>query len=412
MEFSHGGVIIDQDYNAFEAMRHSGNQRIEPLDSIETYLDGEPKLFWFALCAEAMAIFRTVRQVDLAKLIVVDLDDTLWRGTIGDVEIVDRVFMLEGLHLGFVEALSYVKSRGILLAIASKNDGHKVRMVWQDLFGDSFPLTSFASVKINWRSKSENIKEILLETNLLPKSTVFVDDNPRERAEVQANFPEIRILGSDFYSLRRVLLWAPETQVTNISDELAKRTELVQQQIAREEEKKFMDGADFVKSLQAQLMVHRISDMSHFLLPRSLELINKTNQFNTTGERWTLESVRSAFQNGATIYAFEVQDRFSKYGTVIVSLVLGSDIRIFVMSCRVIGLEVELAALSIIAEDALNSGLEHIEGKIVATEANLLSRDLFARAGFIKNENKWVLDLRKRPMPPEHVSIVKDALAS
>src|SRR5437762_11667216 len=122
----------------------------------------------------------------------------------------------------------FLKQRGVLLGIVSKNDEDRARAIWQRIYGNLIRLEDFAVRKIKWQPKADNIEAILEEANLLPKSVVFVDDNPVERAAVKAAFPDIAGLGRNPYLWRRILLWAPETQVAAITTASAARTELVE----------------------------------------------------------------------------------------------------------------------------------------------------------------------------------------
>src|SRR5205085_3701358 len=159
----------------------------------------------------------------------VDLDDTLWRGVAAEQAEQTELYGLprEGWPLGFIEALMFLKQRGVLLGIVSKNDEARVRAIWQRIYGDLIQMEDFAVRKINWQPKADNIEAILDEVNLLPKSVVFIDDNPVERAAVTAAFPEMRVLGANPYLWRRILLWAPETQVAALTTASATRTEMV-----------------------------------------------------------------------------------------------------------------------------------------------------------------------------------------
>ena len=148
-----------------------------------------------AVIAEAEAMWRTIAQHDAVKLVVIDLDDTLWRGVSGDAATVDH-HMFAGWPYGLAEALLYLKKRGVLLAIISKNDEARVREIWRSIVGRALRLEDFAAVRINWTSKAENMADILAAARLLPRSVVFIDDNPAERAAMQAAFADIRVLGS------------------------------------------------------------------------------------------------------------------------------------------------------------------------------------------------------------------------
>ena len=180
--------------------------RIEPMPAMRDHYEVTwPSYFVAAVWAEAMAMHRTLTQVDPVKLVVLDLDDTLWMGVSGDDAQIGAA-MVESWPLGIAEALMYLKKRGILLAIVSKNDEDRIRSIWPSIFGAAITLEDFAVIRINWRRKSENMMEILEAVNLLPLSTVFIDDNPVERAEMQSVFPQMRILGRYPFYIRRTLL--------------------------------------------------------------------------------------------------------------------------------------------------------------------------------------------------------------
>src|SRR6185312_13677254 len=151
--------------------------------------------FGAAVWAQVMSMYRVVRQLDPVKMVVVDLDDTLWNGVSGDLGAIDDA-MIMGWPLGFVESLFYLKQRGVVLAIISKNEESRIREIWPRIFGHRLHLSDFAAVKINWSPKVDSMRELLAGVNLLPRNVVFVDDNPVERAAMKASFPEMGILGA------------------------------------------------------------------------------------------------------------------------------------------------------------------------------------------------------------------------
>src|SRR5262249_43428014 len=153
------------------------------------------------LWREVKAMYLTIRQVDSVKVVICDLDDTLWRGVVAE-DGINLVTQLEGWPLGLIEALAYLKRRGVLLAICSKNDEHRIRSLWPSIMCDQLSLSDFAVVKINWEPKSWNVDAILRETNLLARNAVFIDDNPAERQSVINDHPGIRVLGGDLYAIR------------------------------------------------------------------------------------------------------------------------------------------------------------------------------------------------------------------
>lgn len=353
--------------------------------------------FILAIWSEIDAMYRTIKQQDSVKLVIIDLDDTVWRGVVAEDGI--HPYILEGWPLGMIEALKYLRHRGVILTIVSKNEEATINELWLKIVGGRLDLEDFAIRKINWRPKAENIQEILTYTNLLPKNVLFIDDNPVERQAVQAAFPTIRTLGAELYSIRRILLWAPELQVPYISQESSRRTQMIQDQVKRETARSGMSRGDFLASLGIEVSIREISDITHGSFPRAFELINKSNQFNTTGKRWSTEECSRAFAEGWRFSTFEVQDNHSSYGLVGVAIRNSSCLEQFVMSCRVVGLGVENAVIGFLCQ---HNGLR--SGRIVETEANSIVRDLFQKCGFHYEGTNWVTDGDLIEMPG-HVAI-------
>ncbi len=360
--------------------------------------------FRLAIWAEAEAMLRTVQQQDSVKLVICDLDDTLWRGVIAE-EGIGNPELIEGWPLGVIEALQWLRRRGILLAIVSKNDEARIRELWPHFMELHLPLEHFCSIRINWRPKSENVGEILRDCNLLARSAVFIDDNPVEREGVQQAHPGIRVLGADLYAIRRTLLWSPETQITTVTAETARRTEMIQTQIARERVREAMPREAFLASLDVLVRRMTITDNAHPRFARAFELVNKSNQFNTTGERWSTEQAHRFLAAGGRLEAIDVRDKFSQYGLVGVAVVEGDLLRQFVMSCRALGLEAEIAFLLTLAGE-ISDREGQVRGRIVTTDANFLARDLFARLGFRETApGVWLGPADPRPPIPAHVTL-------
>jgi FkbH-like protein len=373
---AHGSTIADFD-------SPNDQDRIEPPDAIEQYYDLRVSQFLAAVWREAEASFDVVRQTDNIKIVIVDLDYTLWRGVLAEMDEINIIDAIEGWPLGLIEALLFLKRRGVLLGLVSKNDPARIAEIWPRVLGDGIlQLADFASTRINWRPKNENVGQVLREVNLLPGNALFLDDNPVEREAVSRAFPEIRTLGRDHYYWRRILLWAPELQVPTISQESARRTEMVQAQAEREEARGHLSRGEFIASLNIQIEMIVIDDVSATHFGRCFELINKTNQFNTSGKRWTDQECVDLFKRGGRFYAFSVKDRFSSHGLVAVGVTLDNTIGQFVMSCRVVGLDVEIAAIAAISGALGNAGASPVRALTMDTSANLLSRDLYSRCGF------------------------------
>lgn len=393
---AHGTCIYDWDIQFDQ-------NRIEIPDSYTTQYQVKCDQFYAAVWHELRAMYVTASQIDSVKLVIIDLDDTLWRGIVAEEGI--RYAALEGYPLGFIEALQFLKRRGILLAIASKNDEGTIVNIWDSIVGGFLSLSDFASRKINWNPKVENIREILKETNLLPKNALFIDDNPVERAAVRDAFPEMRVLGDDIYRLRRVLLWSGETQVSHITDESSRRTEMIQAQIEREGMRSAMSREDFLLSLQVSVQVHQVTDTGDASFVRAFELINKSNQFNTTGRRWTYDECARAFQQNTVFHVGLVKDKYTDYGLVAVAIVRNDQIEQYVMSCRVFGLGVEQSILAMIVQSVHRHS--DVMGHVVETPANALGRQLYANCGFSETEpGKWVFARGLNLQIPEHVNVI------
>jgi FkbH-like protein len=261
-----------------------------------------------------------------------------------------------------------------LLALASKNDPAVVTSIWNELYGKLFPLSNFVSTKFSWSTKVESVAEILKETNLLPGNCLFVDDNPVERERIAAAFPEIKIIHGPIYTWRRILLWAQELQVPYLTTESSERTESIQRMIERETLKSHLDEKDYLRDLNVMVRLDYITENVHRSFPRAFELINKTNQFNTTGKRWTEQELGDYFASGGTLIAAHVSDRLTNYGLTAVMMVRANECSQIVMSCRVFGLGVERQLL----REALSS--ESANGVAFRdTGKNRLCRTFLAR---------------------------------
>lgn len=184
------------------------------------------------------------------------------------------------------------------------------------MFGGQISLDDFAVRRINWSPKSENIAEILSEVNLLPKSVLFVDDNPVERASVKQAFPDIRTMGANPYLWRRILQWSSETQVVSVTEEASRRGEMVKAQVQREQLRKVSTRSEFLESLGVRVAVSEIDSIERASFPRASELLNRTNQFNTTGVRWAATDAASYFDSDGSFFTMTVTDKFTAYGLV------------------------------------------------------------------------------------------------
>ncbi|MDR3508717.1 MAG: HAD-IIIC family phosphatase [Caulobacteraceae bacterium] len=378
--YNHGGLLSDYDF-PFDNERLIATARLSEHYAVDVH--GFIETLW----TEATAMFDTLRGERAVKMICVDLDDTLWRGVLAEREAVES-HIIEGWPLGVMEALAYLKKRGVILAVVSKNDEALIRERWGWVFGARFGLDDFAIRKINWRPKAENIAEAMRDANILPGNVIFLDDNPAERAAVKAALPEVRVIEAPHYYWKRILLWSPETQVATITAESGRRTEMIQAQIQREETRTHLSKEAFLASLDLKVSLHQTDDVDDSRFRRAFELLNKTNQFNTTGERWTHPAADAYFAAGGVWWSFDVADRFTQYGLVGVVAVRPGVIDQVVMSCRVVGLDVETAVLA--ALQARLGPQSSLRATVRETVANRLARDLFERCGWRRDGEDWI----------------------
>ena len=208
----------------------------------------------------------------------------------------------------------------------------------------------FCSLKINWQPKSINIRSILAETNILPENTLFIDDNPLEIAEVKQAFPNIRTLTVPQYKWRHTLLFSPETQMSIATDETRQKTALIQAKKARDESSQALSREDFLNSLNLELRFEEIRNTKHSAFERAFELINKTNQFNSTGKRWSYAEIHQFMEKGGVIYTTRAKDRFADHGLIGLLLFQEKTLEQFILSCRVFGLGIEQAMLVFLVE--------------------------------------------------------------
>lgn len=385
---------------------HDDKKRLEPPgDTIAIYT---PKIETIirSVIAEAEASLRTIEQVDSVKMVIFDLDDTLWRGVAADRNAIDIGEMTEGWPLGVVEAAAYLRLRGVLIAIVSKNDEETALKIWESLYGSRFPIDMFVARQINWKPKADNVREILEAVNLLPSSVLFVDDNPVERASVKAAFPEIRVLDAPLAHWRRILLGAPELQRSVITAEGANRSEMVKAQIKRDDTRQSLDRSEFLRTLGVVVESYAVTQTTDARFDRCFELLNKTNQFNTTGKRWTLAGIEAFFSSGGRFLAFDVRDRFTPYGTTALMLFRGGAIEQFVMSCRIFGMDVEKACVALAAQAAVDTGHATITGIVEPTEKNILCRSVYADEGFKDaGGGRWTLRTPANPRIPSHIAV-------
>jgi FkbH-like protein len=326
------------------------------------------------------------------KCLVLDLDNTLWGGVVGD-DGVDRLVLGFGSAAGeafaaFQRHVRQLRSRGIVLAVCSKND----RAVAESAFANhpemALKLDDFAAFVANWDDKAGNLRRLADSLNLGLDSLVFFDDNPAERALVRAELPMVAVpeVPEDPAYFIRCLEDAGYFEAVSFTAEDLSRAEQYQDNGRRAQAMESATDMDsFLRSLSMVLTVGRVDGQS---LPRVTQLINKTNQFNVTTRRYSeLELQTFLEQPGAIALHFRLADRFGDNGLIAVMLARPDTperhvVDTLLMSCRVLGRGVELAMMNALVGLARQRGVQELVGEYVPTARNGMVADLYHRLGF------------------------------
>jgi FkbH-like protein len=322
------------------------------------------------------------------KLLIVDLDDTLWGGRVGDdgYDGIDLDPAGKGRHFLRLQAfLQGLRATGTVLAIASKNDPENVHEVFAKRPEMMLRLEDFAAAEIHWEPKSSSLARILERLNLSTAGVVFLDDNPVERAEVRRRFPDIAVPELPDEPAQRV----PMLERTGLFDrrlvtnESRGRNRMYAENTARADAQR--DAGDYQEFLRGLRMVMEGSDLAA-ARERVLELIQKTNQFNLTTRRYNWGELAAAIGDGFG-RCYRLLDRFGDNGIISVIAVArdsNEDARIdlWLMSCRVLSRKVEEAILADVAARARALGARRLVGEYSPTAKNALVRDLYPRLGF------------------------------
>jgi FkbH-like protein len=361
-------------------------------------LDFDPR--WLP---DYLALFRAAwraAQARAKKVLVVDLDNTLWGGVIGD-DGVDGIVLGPGSAAGeaFAEWQGYVKAlaeRGVVLAACSKNDPD---IAAGGLAHPNCVLrrADFAAFACAWSDKADGLRRIARELNLGLDSFVFADDNAAECALVRASLPEVAVveLGSDpaqFIDLLDAGHWFDAPGYTR--EDLGRAGSYAARAVARAEQARATNVADFLAGLEMKGRLYRPDDAD---IPRMAQLEQKTNQFNLTTRRYAEADLRALLRrDDMIVLAFRLSDRLADHGLVssLVARQTGETLCIdsWLMSCRVFSRTAEQFMLGGLANIARERGATRLLGAYVPSAKNALVADLYARLGFARGdqEGTWI----------------------
>jgi FkbH-like protein len=358
------------------------------------------------------------------KCLVLDLDDTLWGGVLGELG-------PPGIQVGhafpgvayreFQQALLELSRQGVLLAINSKNNLPEVEAVFRSHPDMVLKLDDFAAVRVNWQSKPENMVEIAAELNIALDGLVFFDDSPVERELMRQALPDVLTIEvpRDPSAYARALLETRAFDRLGLTAEDRRRTSMYHEERARERLRLTAASfREFVAGLQLQAHIGPVDAMA---LPRVLDLVHKTNQYNVTTRRYSAGQLAEMMVDPRYgVFCLRLADRFGDHGIVgaaIVRLQLPTAvIDTFLLSCRVIGRTAETALLSYLARWAAVHGARELTGEFVPTGRNAPAEGLFRDHGFTSAgrdgaSTSWTLSLEGVPIQcPSYISLTAEGL--
>jgi FkbH-like protein len=357
------------------------------------------------------------------KCLVLDLDNTLWGGVLGEegpegIEIGLGSAMGEA-YLAFQHTIATLKNRGIMLAINSKNNEEDVREAFRLRTEMPLKLEDFSALRINWQNKHDNLVAIADELNIGIDSLVFVDDNPAECTLVEEMLPAVRVvcLPSDPADYGDLLLGLIEFEKLSITDEDRAKARQYQEQRQRAEQRRAVGDLDaYLASLGTEIRIQAPSDAQR---TRVHQLFSKTNQFNLTTKRYTPADIdRFMSDDRFVLRTIDATDRFGPLGVIGLYLIDLSDtlpyVDSFLMSCRAIGRGIETVVMNRIKEEfLLNQRHQALLADFVPTKKNVPAQSFYESQGFARvaesesgRQSFRLAADQARPIECPHVAIV------
>ncbi len=336
------------------------------------------------------------------KCLILDLDNTLWGGIIGDDGLENIQLGSLGIGKAFTEFQYWIKklkNRGIILAVCSKNTESVAKEPFEKHPDMVLHLEDIAVFMANWENKVNNIRTIQSILNIGFDSMVFLDDNPFERNMVKENIPGITVpdLPEDPAEYLEFLYQQNLFETISFSNEDLERTKLYKVEAKRMVlQKGFTNEAEFLKSLQ---MVSFIEPFNKFNTPRVAQLSQRSNQFNLRTVRYSEADIEQlANMDDTYSFAFTLEDIFGNNGLICVIILKKEDedtlfIDTWLMSCRVLKRGMEIFVLNTLAQYAKENGFRYLKGEYIPTSKNEMVKNHYLDLGFQSFNNYWMLDI-------------------
>jgi len=339
------------------------------------------------------------------KCIVLDLDNTLWGGIIGEDGMAGIALGHEypgNCYVEFQRELLKLYHRGIILALNSKNNEEDAFEVFDKHPDMVLKRNHIAGYQINWNDKSSNLHAIASELNIGIDSMIMIDDNPVECELIRGQCPQCLVvqLPEKPYLIPSVLSVMPELENIRLTEEDKNKGKMYQQQLERKNlEKMATNLGDYLTALESSI---EIKTVDKFTVPRVSQLTQKTNQFNMTTRRYT-EAEIMQFADSSTNHIFSIssKDRFGDNGVVgVVILKMNGELAMidtFLLSYRVIGRTIEQSIIAFVAEFAKKRGAKKLVGEFTPTAKNKPAADVYEKMNFQKiDEHNFALDLEEQ----------------
>jgi len=337
------------------------------------------------------------------KCLVLDLDDTLWGGTIGETENKNIKIGKKGQGKDFFKFQKFIKNlndKGVILAIASKNNQKDVK----DFFHKNkkkmpLNLKDFTVVKANWEQKYKNINAISKELNIGKDSIVFFDNSKFEREQIKKFIPEVEVIEvsnkpRDFIKNLEESYFFTKNKILKEDSNKKKQYKILEK--AKKFKDTFKSNLDFLKSLKMKLLINKINKYN---FSRCVQMINKTNQFNLTSTRYNeIQFKKYINSNNLNSFVISLSDKFGDHG--ITGLIITNKknnnfvkIDLFLLSCRILGREVENFLINEIIIYLRDRGIKKIQGIYYKTKKNFPFKDFYKKNGFRKlNNNNFYIN--------------------
>ena len=363
----------------------------------------------------AMNISKIIEAVSgfFKKCLVLDLDNTIWGGIIGDDGIEGIQIGPLGVGKAFVEIQLWARQlrrRGIILAVCSKNTDTVAMEPFKSHPDMVLRMDDIAVFVANWENKVDNLRYIQSVLNIGFDSMVFLDDNPFEREMVAAGIPEITVpdLPEDPAEYLPYLTSLNLFETASFTGDEDSRTKKYQEEAKRLALFKSYDNED--DFLQSLCMVSSVKPFDDFSIPRVSQLTQRSNQFNLRTVRYTEEEVKQLSVNPAYYtLSFTLEDRFGDHGLIAAVILKKLDthtlfIETWIMSCRVLKRGMELYTLNRITELAAANNFDVIKGEYIPTKKNTIVKDLYESLGFLQDGDCWTLNVKTTKKSYIHIA--------